>query len=652
MRYYLRPFMPEAAEGEALDARFVRWIVETQALDAEENWRPLDFQLPVIHWLLAVTLTHGSFRTFRPDYAGPWERPPHTIGVLNVVDTGLGKTYIVSQFLGIMRQIFERRGFPLRVLVLAELSTFTSWRRHLLNAGFPDAEIVNASGPHRTGRMITISSYNRLATAKQNPGATMFSGYDNRDPYNFVVADEVHIVRNSSVESYAALALATSRNVEATVNTEAVRAAVCQRPDFRHFSPVVVGLTATPNWNRCEDIRNIQRVLMAGNGSNYERHTMVLNKVVANLRPLHVRELGLEMEPWEREIYDQALRDHVIEFAKALGIGTEAQEDETIRRELLARINESVANKRSLSKVVITHITALRQICMDPAVVIPNRDEARHTAELRATVKTRRALEIALARPRTPGNGLLFVCECKTHLHILADAFERAGLKSYMITGDSGIVERDDILRRFAVDGNVLGMSYDIAQGLNLQRLCNEVLFLHPAWTPAGEKQATDRIHRLGQAQDCYKTTIYYKDTIEDYMRAVTAHKRGFDVFELAQGTMRTPTKQDVVTLRRVFERLIARPMRNLHGAPPEPRPLPAAADDRGDATSGDEGDDAGGAWDILEEAAAASSSSDVSEVDVDVAEDSDAKRRRVDAAQEIVVVLNSAAAALPEFTE
>lgn len=61
--------------------------------------------------------------------------------------------------------------------------------------------------------------------------------------------------------------------------------------------------------------------------------------------------------------------------------------------------------------------------------------------------------------------------------------------------------------------------------GLNLVE-ANHVIVVEPYWNYADEKQAIDRVYRIGQTKDVYVYKLWSKGTIEDYMRDLQEDKK------------------------------------------------------------------------------------------------------------------------------
>ncbi len=62
-------------------------------------------------------------------------------------------------------------------------------------------------------------------------------------------------------------------------------------------------------------------------------------------------------------------------------------------------------------------------------------------------------------------------------------------------------------------------------QGLNLTA-ADYVFILDPWWNPAVEAQAIDRAHRIGQERHVFAYRLIARDTVEEKILQLQAHKR------------------------------------------------------------------------------------------------------------------------------
>ncbi|CEM22822.1 unnamed protein product [Vitrella brassicaformis CCMP3155] len=79
--------------------------------------------------------------------------------------------------------------------------------------------------------------------------------------------------------------------------------------------------------------------------------------------------------------------------------------------------------------------------------------------------------------------------------------------------------------------------------GLNLTA-ANSVMLVDTWWNPAGEDQAVDRVHRIGQDREVHMQRILVRGSVEEKMLAVHDKKR-----QLAEGVMTKKTREELKTL-------------------------------------------------------------------------------------------------------
>lgn len=75
------------------------------------------------------------------------------------------------------------------------------------------------------------------------------------------------------------------------------------------------------------------------------------------------------------------------------------------------------------------------------------------------------------------------------------------------------------------VGGLFFSLSLSLVKGLNLT-VASVVFLMDPWWNPAGEEQAMDRVHRLGQTKDvkCVRFVIQVRTTRHDTHTTRTRH--------------------------------------------------------------------------------------------------------------------------------
>merc|ERR1719305_144729 len=103
-------------------------------------------------------------------------------------------------------------------------------------------------------------------------------------------------------------------------------------------------------------------------------------------------------------------------------------------------------------------------------------------------------------------------------LEIIEFALKRAGISCVVFRGGMTMQARDDALAAFNNDPSLKVILISLkagGEGLNLQ-VANHVFLLDPWWNPAGEMQAIQRAHRIGQTRPVIAVRFLTKNTIEE----------------------------------------------------------------------------------------------------------------------------------------
>ena len=86
--------------------------------------------------------------------------------------------------------------------------------------------------------------------------------------------------------------------------------------------------------------------------------------------------------------------------------------------------------------------------------------------------------------------------------------------------------------------------------GLNLTAAEN-VFLLDPWWNPAVEMQAIDRTHRIGQTKPVFAYRLVARDTVEERILELQAHKRALAdaIMGAGEGGLRGLRREDLERL-------------------------------------------------------------------------------------------------------
>ena len=177
---------------------------------------------------------------------------------------------------------------------------------------------------------------------------------------------------------------------------------------------------------------------------------------------------------------------------------------------------------------VLAALTRLRLLASHPKLYDPD--------SAVASSKMQRLLEL-LDELRSEGHRALVFSQFTSHLGLVRDALDKAGIASLYLDGATPAAMRAELIRRFqAGEGEVFLLSLKAGgTGINLTA-ADYVIHLDPWWNPAVEDQATDRAHRIGQTKPVTVYRLIARGTIEEQILSLHGDKRAL-VAGVLEGT-------------------------------------------------------------------------------------------------------------------
>ena len=188
-----------------------------------------------------------------------------------------------------------------------------------------------------------------------------------------------------------------------------------------------------------------------------------------------------------------------------------SQEQRKLYDAFRLKAKEELKSKDGGSKImeVLSIITRLRQICVDPSTFVENFvGESGKITALKEIIKDK--LE--------EGHRFLIFSQFVSALNIVKDEIEKMGIKYFMITGDTSAKDRLRICNDFNTDEEYKIVLISLkagGTGLNLVG-ADVVIHLDPWWNYSAESQASDRAHRIGQTRSVEVIKLIAENSIEE----------------------------------------------------------------------------------------------------------------------------------------
>ena len=158
---------------------------------------------------------------------------------------------------------------------------------------------------------------------------------------------------------------------------------------------------------------------------------------------------------------------------------------------------------------VLSIITRLRQICVDPSTFVDNFEgESGKITMLKEIVESK----------MKEGHRFLIFSQFVSALNIVKEEIEKMGIKYFMITGDTSAKDRLKICNDFNQDEEYKIVLISLkagGTGLNLVG-ADVVIHLDPWWNYSAQNQASDRAHRIGQTRTVEVIKLIAENSIEE----------------------------------------------------------------------------------------------------------------------------------------
>jgi len=475
-----------------VDEQSARWAANVEALGSLD-----DGPLAEVPADLRATLRPYQLDGFRW-LARLWDA---RIGGILADDMGLGKTMQVIATLARAHDRGEVGGEAGPVLVIAPTSVVGTWLGELATFA-PHLPVVAVTATERkrgvplatvvAGAEVVVTSYALLRLDDAAFRSVRWAG---------VVLDEAQFVKNRQAKTHLAVR--------------------------RLGAPFTVAVTGTPLENSLMDLWSLLSLTAPGLYPRPDVFTKTYRKpiesgerpelldllrrrirplmlrrtkeqVALDLPPKQIQVLPLEPHPVHRHIYDRHLQRE--------------------RQRVLGLLEDPESNRVA----ILTALTRLRQLALDPALVDPAHADKATPAKVDFLVDQLRELA-------AEGHRALVFSQFTGFLRGVEAALARAGLHTAYLDGSTK--DRQAVVDDFRQGDAVAFLISLKAGGFGLTLTEADYVFvLDPWWNPAAEAQAIDRAHRIGQSRPVTVYRLVSAGTIEEKVIALQERKR--DLFQ------------------------------------------------------------------------------------------------------------------------
>ena len=275
-------------------------------------------------------------------------------------------------------------------------------------------------------------------------------------------------------------------------------------------------LTGTPIENNLLELWSIFDFIMPGYLYNLTKFNAVFIKdetQIENLkkmiRPFILRRTKKQVI---KELPDKIERQFLIEMGKS---------QKNVYGVYVEDVKQKLKEKKDIKNkiTVFSYLTKLRQLCLDPSIVIEGYKGK--------SAKTEACLDI-IKEYTEENNKILVFSQFTTVLKNIGKKLDKNNIKYYYLDGSTKSEDRIRLVEEFNKKTEIKVFLISLkagGTGLNLTS-ANTVIHFDPWWNPSVENQASDRAHRYGQKQVVEVIKLIAKGTIEEKIVSLQESKK------------------------------------------------------------------------------------------------------------------------------
>lgn len=403
-------------------------------------------------------------------------------------EMGLGKTIQAIAF------ILSNRGS--KTLIVAPTSLTYNWINEFEKFA-PDLRVAafNGGREDRLSKFQSIGDYDVVITT-YNLLRRDLDSY-RKVSFDYCMVDEAQFIKNANSQS-----------------AEAVKEINAQR----RFA-----LTGTPMENSLMELWSIFDFIMPGYLYDEKRFGTRFNNKLKDT-PEILEELNRLIKPFIlRRKKKDVIKELPDKIEKTLVVHLEDEQKKiykTYADHAVQVIAKKVKNEefRSSKIEILSYITKLRQLCLDPSLLME--DYSGGSAKMEAVIEL-------LSQSVEGGHRVLLFSQFTSVLKRIGARLKAEGLPYSYLDGSVSSDKRIERVNAFNCGENSVFLISLKAGGTGLNLTSADiVIHFDPWWNPAVEDQATDRAHRIGQESVVEVIKIIAKGTIEEKILALQENKK------------------------------------------------------------------------------------------------------------------------------
>ena len=406
------------------------------------------------------------------------------LGACLADDMGLGKTIQAISML----KIHSASNHNTPKLVIAPKSLLYNWKNEI-NKFAANLSVIIYHGNKRSFNEKELNSNTVILT-------TYGTALNNLEilrqiTFDIVVIDEIQFIKNYNSKTFKAIAC-LKRNM-------------------------TIGLSGTPFENNITELWSIMNVL---NTSIFKSKTTFIN--LSNSEEF--KKINKMISPFvlRREKKD-VLKDLPEKNETVIEVEME-QPQEQLYNSLRIKIMDEIKRLPSRYEIktsadILKGLLLLRQAACHPLLLASGLNPERCTESAKFELLKDRVISLVSANEK-----VIIFSQFTSMLRIIENWLKGEEIKYYYLDGQTN--HRQELVDDFekSNEGVFLISLKAGGVGLNLTS-CHYVILYDPWWNPATEKQAADRVYRIGQTKDVFVYKLITRNTIEERIQQLQEKK-------------------------------------------------------------------------------------------------------------------------------